>query len=124
MFRQRRAHEALEPLSELDWSVIDAARVDGRLSLNPHGVVARCLRLAGVNVPRPLANEELEALRRFAVRAWYWNAERQSDVCAFYAAGYSTTHAKQILAHIGARRGWTPSMKETSDASPRLPAVG
>ena len=110
-------HRALEPLSDLDWRVVEAARSDGPRSLNPDGLIARLFRLLGVPVARPLANDGLEALRRFSVRAWYWDLIRGREMLALYAAGYSTNHAEQVLAHVATARGFTPTiMNHTHDA--------
>jgi|SRR5579864_117581 len=93
-------------------SVIEIARVDGPRSLNPDGIAARFLRFLGARVARRLANEGLEALRRFSVRAWYWDLIRKRDLQALLEAGYSSAHVQQILAHVAAFRGFTPSIQE------------
>jgi hypothetical protein len=100
-------------LSELDWRVVDMARADGPRSLNPDGFLARVARdLIGLPVPRRLTNPELEALRRFAVRAWHWDLIRASDVRAFLDAGYAREHVLEILARVAAERGFTPSIQD------------
>lgn len=100
-------------LSELDWRVVDMARADGPRSLNPDGFLARVSRdLIGLPVARSLANPGLEALRRFAVRAWYWDLIRTADVRAFLDAGYSREHVLEILARVAAERGFTPSIQD------------
>ena len=124
MQKWRQARNALEPLTELDWRVVDTARTDGPRSANPDGVVARFLRLIGLEVARPLANGALETLRRFSVRAWYWDVIRSRDMCALYAAGYSTNHAEQILAHVAALRGLTPSIREEHHDSRHVCKIG
>ena len=108
----RPPRDALQPLSNLDWRVIELARADGPRSLNPVGIAARFARLLGISVPRPLANDAIEALRRFSVRAWYWDQIRARDLRALYGAGYSTTHLLQILAHVTSVRGFTPTLQE------------
>jgi len=108
----RPPRDALQPLSNLDWRVIEMARADGPRSLNPDGMVARLTRFIGIRVPRSLANDAIEALRRFSVRAWYWDQIRPRDLRALYGAGYSTTHLLQILAHVTSVRGFTPSLQE------------
>lgn len=102
-------------LSYLDWKVVEMARADGPRSLNPDGFLARLSRdLFGLPVAMQLANDHLEALRRFSVRAWYWDLIRTKDLSALLAAGYSPTQALEILAHVAAFRGFTPSIQEES----------
>lgn len=101
------------PLSELDWRVVDMARDDGPRSMNPDGFFARMSRdLLGLPVARSLTNPGLEALRRFAVRAWYWDLIRTGDVRAFLDEGYSKEHVLEILARVAADRGFTPSIQD------------
>jgi hypothetical protein len=100
-------------LSELDWRVVDMARDDGPRSLNPDGFFARVSRdFIGLPVPRRLTNPELEALRRFAVRAWYWDVIRTADLRALLDEGYSKEHVLEILARVAAVRGFTPSVQD------------
>jgi hypothetical protein len=100
-------------LGKMDWHVIEMARKDGPRSLNPDGFLPRIARsLFSSRVPRRLANDELEALRRFSVRAWFWDFVRTSDVQAFLDAGYTVVNAKRILAYVAHHRGFTPSFKE------------
>ena len=54
----------------------------------------------GLPITRNLANEKLEALRRFCVRAWYWDLIRGRDVRAVIEAGYTSVDVFQILAHV------------------------
>ena len=96
---------------EMSWQIIDMARKEGPHSLNPDGLVARIARgLFGMAVPRGLANDGLEALRRFSVRAWFWNYVPASEVQDFLDAGYSVTDAERILAYVAHHRGFTPSL--------------
>jgi hypothetical protein len=115
--------DALERLGERDWKIVELARKDGPRSLNPQGLIAGLMRSIGFTVARPLANDGQEALRRFSVRAWYWDWIRARDVGALYAAGFSTTHAQAILAYVAKVRGFTPSLLEArhSSARTRLP---
>lgn len=108
----RAARQAQGPLNELDWRVIEMARADGPRSLNPDGVAARLLRVLGARVAGRLANEGLEALRRFSVRAWYWDLIRTRDLQALLEVGYSSAHVQQILTYVAAFRGFTPSIQE------------
>lgn len=95
-----------------DWRVIEMAREDGRWSLNPNGLLARLARFLGVSTADGLADSKLEALRRFSVRAWYWDLIRTKDTRAFLEAGYSRIHVLEILSHVGMNRGFTPSIQE------------
>lgn len=100
-------------LSELEWRVVAIARDDGPRSLNPEGFFVRLSReLFGLPLARRLADERLEALRRFSVRAWYWDLIRTGDVKILMNAGYSSTSVFQILAHVAGFRGFTPSIQD------------
>lgn len=102
-----------QALSELHWRIVDMALADGRRSLNPDGFWASLSRrLFGISVPRPLANEGLEALRRFSVRAWHWNILRPGDVGRLIDAGYSRAAALEVLWHIASRRGCMPFVQD------------
>ena len=101
------------PLDDLDWRVVEIARTDGPRSLNPDGRFTRFLRdFFGLPVARKLANEKLEALRRFCVRAWYWDLVRSKDLNTLMNAGYSSAAVFQILAHVVRYLGFTPSIEE------------
>jgi hypothetical protein len=100
-------------LTKLEWQVVAMARSDGPRSMNPDGRFTRFLReFFGVPVTRKLANERLETLRRFCVRAWYWDVIRAKDLQQFIGAGYSSSALFQILAHVAGYRGFTPSIEE------------
>ena len=101
------------PLGYLDWKVVEMAHEDGRWSVNPGGPIARIASgLFGIEIPHALANDRLEALRRFAVRAWFWDFIPARDTIRFLDAGFSTEHAREILAHVAAHRGFTPSVQD------------
>lgn len=112
MQKWRQKREPAFPLTETDWRVVDIARVDGPRSLNPDGWAASFWRVAGISVAHGLANNGLEALRRFSVRAWYWDLIRIEDTEQLLAAGYSGAHVRQIVAHIAGCRGFAPSLEE------------
>lgn len=112
MRKWRQQREAVQPLSETDWRVVDMARADGPRSFNPNGWMANILRVIGISVAGGLANESLEALRRFSVRAWYWDLIRSADLRRLIDAGYSASHVRQILAYVASLRGFTPSLEE------------
>ena len=100
-------------LGKMDWQIVEMARKDGPRSLNPDDLLSRVARsLFSIRLPRRLANDELEALRRFSVRAWFWDFVRTSDVQAFLGAGYTVTNAQRILAYVAHHRGFTPSFQE------------
>ena len=116
---RRQGRHGVQPLSDFDWRIVEAALVDGPRSLNPGGLVARFLRYFGVPVSHGLSNNKLEALRRFSVRAWYWDWFRTKDLRALYDAGYSRVHVLEILSHVGMVRGFTPSVIDDQAPLPR-----
>lgn len=88
-------------LGQDEWAVIDFARKDGLWSLAPDGFFARLVRiLFGITPPRPLANERLEALRRFAVVAWRRGAVGAGQMRELVAAGFSAADARLVLEHV------------------------
>lgn len=94
-----------------DWKVVEMARKDGPRSLNPDGFLSRMARnLLGIVIPSRMASDQLEALRRFSVRAWFWDYVPAREVQAFLDAGYAVTDAKRILAYVAHHRGFTPSL--------------
>ena len=100
-------------LTALDWRVVAIARSDGPRSINPDRRFSQIMRdLCGLPVVRKLANEKLETLRRFCVRAWFWDLIRTGDVRALMEAGYTSTDLFQILAHVAGSRGFTPSVED------------
>lgn len=95
----------------MNWQVIEMARSEGPRSLNPDGIVSRIARsLFGIALPGRLSNSGLEALRRFSVRAWFWDFVPASEVQDFLDAGYTVTDAKRILAYVAHHRGFAPSL--------------
>lgn len=99
-------------LSYLQWKVVEMAREDGPRSFNPDGFFAGIARFIGIPVPNGLASEGLEALRRFSVRAWYWDLIRTKDLRAFLEAGYSRRHVLEILSRISMTRGFMPTIED------------
>jgi hypothetical protein len=112
MYHDSKVVPFLRPLTSRDWRVIEVAREDGPWTLNPDGLANWIGRLVGLQGESSLANASLEALRRFSVRAWYWDLIRTKDVKALLRAGYSKTHVRQILSHVAESRGFTPSVQE------------
>ena len=107
------AVSTIEPQSQfqMSWQVIDMARRDGPHSLNPDGLAPRIARtLFGIPTPQRLANDGLETLRRFSVRAWFWDSVPAREVKAFLDAGYTVSDARRILAYVAHHRGFTPSL--------------
>lgn len=103
----------IDSLTELEWEVVEIAKRDGPRSMNPEGRWSRFLSdFFGWPVARALANERLESLRRFCVRAWYWDMIRSRDLRSLMDAGYSSTAVFQILAHVAGYRGFTPSIQD------------
>lgn len=99
-------------LTKLDWQVVQMAKVDGPRSINPDGRFTRFLRdFFGLPMTRKLANEKLEALRRFCIRAWFWELIRSRDVRALMETGYTSADVFQILAHVAGHRGFIPKIE-------------
>ena len=87
-----------------EWSVVEFARNDGLWSLSPDGFLPSLARvLFGIRPPRPLANERLEALRRFAVIAWKRGAVGAAQMREFLGAGFSASDARLVLEHVWRR---------------------
>ena len=105
-------------LSDLDWKVVEMAREDGARSANPDGIVASILRTLGFPVAKGLANEKLEALRRFSVRAWHWDLIRSKDIRNLLAAGYSRNDVLEILSRVSMARGFMPTIEDDSERTP------
>ena len=100
-------------LTDLEWKVVEIARADGPRSIEPDGRLTKFLReFFGLPIARKLANDRLEALRRFCVRAWFWDLIRGRDVRAVIEAGYTSVDLFQILAHIAGYRGVAPTIEE------------
>lgn len=101
-----------ERLGKLEWEIVEIARVNGPRGSNPDSLGTLLLRkLFGIASVRPLANERLEGLRRFAVKAWFRNCIRVRDMRAFFEAGFSSNDAWRVLAHVAARRGRMPDIE-------------
>ena len=99
-------------LTELEWSVVEIARFDDPRSINPDGRFTRFVRrFLGLHGANPLANEKLERLRSFCVRAWFRDRIPSRDARALMEAGYTSGDIFQILAHVAALSGVTPSIE-------------
>ena len=105
-------HNDNDPLGRTEWSVIDMAHAEGPRSANPNAVINRFLsKLFGIAVARPLANERLESLRRFALAAWFRPEIRTRDLRALFGAGFSSNDAARIIAYVGLHRGSVPEVE-------------
>lgn len=99
-------------IARMDWRIVEMARKDGPRGLDPDRLLSRIAGIVfGIPFPRRLANDELEALRRFSVRVWFSDFVRTSDVQAFFDAGYTPTNVRRILAYVAHHRGFTPSFE-------------
>jgi hypothetical protein len=88
-------------LGRQEWSVIELARNESLWTLNPDGLLQRIARtLFGIRQPLPLANNSLEALRRFALLAWHRGSVGAAQINELIAAGFSCADATQVLQHI------------------------
>lgn len=89
-----------------EWSVIRLARNDSLSSIREESRFGRAVRfIFGIERRNPLANSRLEALRRMAVMSWrYGYNVASSEIGAFLAAGFSSTHYEELLKHIGMAR--------------------
>jgi hypothetical protein len=104
--------KADDALGRTEWSVIDMARAEGPRSANPNGFINRLLsKLFGIAIARPLANERLESLRRFALAAWFRSEIRLRDMRSLFAAGFSSNDAARIIAYVGLHRGTVPEVE-------------
>lgn len=100
-------------LTDLEWRVVEIARLDGPRSITADGRLTKLFReFFGLPIARKLANEKLEALRCFCVRAWFWDLIRARDVNALMEAGYTSFELFQILAHVAGFRGFTPTIQD------------
>jgi hypothetical protein len=99
-------------LGRAEWAIVDSARDERLSSLDPKSLLARSLRfLFGFEVARPLANARLEALRRFAVKAWHRAELKTRDMRALFEAGFDSNDAWRVLAHVATRRGLMPEVE-------------
>jgi|SoimicmetaTmtHAB_FD_contig_81_235212_length_2857_multi_2_in_0_out_0_1 hypothetical protein len=98
-----------DALGRTEWSVIDMARSEGPRSANPDALINRLFsKLFGIAIARPLANERLESLRRFALAAWFRPEIRLRDMRNLLAAGFSSNDAARVVAYVGLHRGTVP----------------
>jgi hypothetical protein len=93
-------------LSALEWSVVAMAERDGLSSIRePSRFISALGAIFGIRRPNRLANEGLEALRRIAILAWHYGWDvPQSELAAFFAAGFSADQFELIQNSIGQAR--------------------
>lgn len=105
-----RANAPVTPrtaFSALEWQVVALARGDELSSLStPNRLITALEAVFGFKRRNPeLANPALEALRRMSVMVWHFgSALPQSQIKAFYDAGYSEDQFETLLGSIGAGR--------------------
>ncbi len=93
-------------------AVLEMARTEGPRSADPKLLLNRLSRLLfGISIARPLANERLEAIRRFAVAAWYLDEVPEKRIRALFEAGLSSNDAWRLLDYVGSRRGVMPDVE-------------
>ena len=101
-----------DALGRTEWSVIDMARDEGPRSANPNAFINRLVsKLFGIAIARPLANDRLENLRRFALTAWFGSEIRLRDMRTLFASGFSSNDAARIIAYVGLHRGTVPEVE-------------
>lgn len=101
-----------ESLGGDELAVIEMARAEGPRSADPGLFLNRAARLLfGISVARPLANEKLEAIRRFAVAAWFRDEVPESRIRALFDAGLSSNDAWRLLDYVASRRGVMPEVE-------------
>ena len=93
------------PFDPLELTVIALAEADPVASIGSPTRFRRFYeRWFGFKLPRPLANERLEALRRFAVLARISGGRMPAEeVRNFLTAGFSLLHARALQRRAAAR---------------------
>jgi len=96
------ASQALNLFDRAEWSVIALAGRDDVASLAPDSFWQRMRRrIFGIEAARPLANERLEALRRFAVLARLRRRRiDHAEIGRLVQAGFSKFQADVLLSLI------------------------
>ncbi|KKC27153.1 hypothetical protein [Sphingomonas sp. SRS2] len=92
--------------SSTELRVIDfAERVDASREIDHRGRFGRFVEWAlGIRLARPLADNRLESLRRFASRARHHPRDiGAEDISRFVDAGFSRGQAYGLLAYLGGR---------------------
>ena len=88
--------------SDLEWSIIKLAKLDGLWTLRPATrLVSFIRRLTGRNPNPALANERLEAIRRIAVLSWHFGfTVPGEDVADFLRAGFSLDQYELLVTSV------------------------
>ena len=98
--------DAAAQLSDFEWSIVAMAERDRLSSLRkPNSFWALMNLIFGLKPANRLASDRLEALRRVAVLAWRyrWNVP-QSELQAFFEAGYSPAQYEHLQSRIASVR--------------------
>ena len=97
----------LDPqLSPLEWSIVAMAERDSLATLRkPNSFWSLVGAIFAIKPANRLASDRLEALRRVSVLAWRyrWNVP-QSELDAFFDAGYTTEQYEQLQSRIAGAR--------------------
>lgn len=102
----------LAALSRDEVAVIEMARAEGPQSARPDTRLRRLVRLLfGIAAVRPLANARLEAIRRFAVAAWFSDEIPERLIGELFEAGLSSNDTWRMLSYVGMRRGKMPEVE-------------
>lgn len=99
-------------LTGTEWEIIEMASWDGPRSLHPKGWLSRVETILFGDAALPLASARLEALRRFAVKAWFWKDLRDSDIAAVLDAGFLEQDIRLVTDHLANRRNSVPYVKD------------
>jgi len=89
--------------SDLEWSIIRLARVDGLWTIRSRGLLRRLWnRVVGRGNPE-LANDRLEALRRISVLSWHFGfSVPGEDVAEFLTAGFGPEQYELLVSSVRA----------------------
>ena len=99
-------------LPQSDIAVLEMALAEGPQSARANTPLKRLAKLLfGIHSVRPLANERLEAIRGFAVAAWFRDEVPERLVRNLNEAGVSSNETWQLLAYVAVRRGKMPEVE-------------
>lgn len=101
-----QAVEVAPQLSPLEWSIVAMAERDSLATLRkPNSFWSLVGAIFAIKPANRLASDRLEALRRVSVLAWRyrWNVP-QSELDAFFDAGYTTEQYEQLQSRIAGAR--------------------
>jgi hypothetical protein len=93
-------------LGPAEWAVIDLARIEKIRWTKENAVVHLVRNLIQLAWPN-----RMEALRRFACAAWFEDEISTKLMRALFAAGFSSSDAARVIAHVGAFRGQLPKVE-------------